>query len=79
MHDYDVVAFRLYAIQDRLQMVKRMIIAYRNQNVAGAHANALRREIFLRSHVELVHFNMRSPAIPVRDALGNRKDAEHND
>ena len=79
MHHDNVAAIRPDAVQHRLQVVQRMVIADRHQNAPGPHADGLPREFFPRRDIELIHFHVRRAAISLRDSLGYREHAKHDE
>jgi hypothetical protein len=79
MHHDDVAALRPHAVQDSLQMVKRMKIADRHEHASGSYADGLTRKIFPRRDVELIQFDVRGAAISVRDSLRRGEHAKHDE
>src|SRR5579863_9195650 len=79
MHYDNVAAVRPDAVQNRLQVVQRMIIADRDEDTPGPNADGLPGELFLRGDVELIHFDMRGAVILVRDSFGHGEYAKHDE
>src|SRR6266851_1426137 len=79
MHHDDVPALRPNTVQNRLQVVQRMIIADWHEHTSGPDADALRAEIFLRGDVKLIHFDVRRAAISVRNFFRHSEYAKHDE
>src|SRR6516165_8562570 len=68
---------RLYAVQHISQVVERVYVADRHQNVARARANRFGGKLTLHRQMELVHLNVLCGAVPMmRDALRQSKNNE---
>ena len=79
MHYDNVAAIGPDAVENRLQVVQSMVVAHRHQNAPGPHAHGLPREFFPRRDIELIHFHVRPAAVSLRNSLGYREHAEHDD
>src|SRR5438445_7952143 len=62
-HD-NIAAPWLNAIQHVSKMIERVVIAYRNENVAGARSHRFRSQFRFQLEIELVHLDMGRAAVP---------------
>src|SRR2546425_2468305 len=63
MQHNDVFSAGLDAVQHSSQMIERMEVTDRDENVRGLDAEGCRREFLLRGHVELIHFDVSLAAL----------------
>src|SRR6516162_8536947 len=77
MQDDHIAAAGFHPVQHISQMVERVYVADRHENVSGSRADGFGRELALHRQVELVHLNVLRSAVPVMsNTLGKRKDNE---
>src|SRR6516162_830576 len=68
---------RLYAVQHISQVIERVYVADRHQNIARARANRFGRKLTLHRQMELVHLYVLRGAVPMmRHALRQGKNNE---
>src|SRR5712692_8953281 len=77
MEDDHVLGVCVDSIEDRLQVVERVVVSSGHQHGAGSYAKRLRREIVARLEVELIELGVGAGTLS-RRSLRDREDREEN-